>query len=280
MSVAATPAVEQPKEFSFSEGNLALARRIIAKYPTGKQASAVLPLLDLAQRQHDNWLPRAAMDYVARLLGMPPVKVYEVANFYTMFNRAPVGKHHVQICTTAPCWLRGSDEVVAACERKLGINLGETTADGQFTVVEVECLGACVNAPVVQIGDDYYEDVTGARMEELLDGLARGERPPVGSQVGRRNSCPSAGLTSLTAVPKKAAADPEPAPVPEVAAAPEALPVAPVPAPAAVSVTVAGGSGFALAPAASASAPGAEEGTGTAAANPDGPPRAMSTIES
>jgi NADH-quinone oxidoreductase E subunit len=197
-------APEGPKEFAFEPEYLERAKHIIAKYPAGKQASAVMPLLDLAQRQNDNWLPRAAMDYVADMLGMPRIRVYEVATFYTMYNLKPVGKHFVQICTTTPCWLRGSDDVVKACERKLGIGLGETTADGQFTVIEVECLGACVNAPMVQINDDYYEDLDGPSTEKLLDALARGERPVAGPVSGRQTSSPAGGLTSLKTPVSKA----------------------------------------------------------------------------
>ncbi|WP_158045693.1 NADH-quinone oxidoreductase subunit NuoE [Skermanella pratensis] len=186
-----------PQDFAFTAENLERAKHIIAKYPPGKQASAVMPLLDLAQRQNDNWLPRAAMDYVAEMLSMPRIRVYEVATFYTMYNLKPVGKHFVQICTTTPCWLRGSDDVVKACERKLGIELGETTPDGQFTVIEVECLGACVNAPMVQVNDDYYEDLDAASTEALLDALKRGERPVPGPVSGRQTSSPAGGPTTL-----------------------------------------------------------------------------------
>jgi len=200
MSATQTAANAGPATFEFTPENLELAKRIIAKYPVGRQASAVMPLLDLAQRQHHNWVPRAAMDYIARLLEMPPIRVYEVASFYTMYNRQPVGKHFVQVCTTTPCWLRGSDEVLGACERKLGIHAGETTADGQFTVIEVECLGACVNAPMVQIGDDYFEDLDAAAMERILDQLARGEQPKPGPQNGRHTSEPAGGPTTLADV--------------------------------------------------------------------------------
>ncbi len=189
--------VAGPATFAFSDENLVRAKTIIAKYPEGRQASAVIPLLDIAQRQCGNWLPCAAMDHVSEMLGMPRIRVYEVATFYTMFNLKPVGEHFVQICTTTPCWLRGSDEIVAACERKLGIHLGETTADGRFTVIEVECLGACVNAPMMQVGDDYYEDLTAERTEAILDALVRGERPAPGSQTGRRTSMPAPGPTTL-----------------------------------------------------------------------------------
>lgn len=197
MSALANGAAAEPGTWAFTPENLELAKRIIAKYPAGRQASAVMPLLDLAQRQNDNWLPRAAMDYVADMLEMPRIRAYEVATFYTMYNLKPVGRHFVQICTTTPCWLRGSDQVVATCEKKLGIKLGETTADGQFTVIEVECLGACVNAPMMQIGDDFYEDLTAESTEAILDALARGERPTPGPQNGRIRACPKSGPTSL-----------------------------------------------------------------------------------
>jgi len=189
--------VAQPASFAFTAENLTRAKAIVAKYPPGRQASAILPLLDLAQRQHDNWLPRAAMDAVADMLGMAPIRVYEVATFYTMFNLKPVGKHLLQICTTTPCWLRGSDEVVDACKRKLGIGMGETTPDGKFTMMEVECLGACVNAPIIQVNDDFHEDLDAASTEALLDALKHGERPPVGSARKRQGSAPEGGKTTL-----------------------------------------------------------------------------------
>ena len=190
--------VEQPASFAFTPENLEKAKAYIAKYPPGRQASAVLPLLYIAQDQCGNWLPRAAMDHVAELLGMAPIRVYEVATFYTMFNLRPVGKHFFQICTTTPCWLRGSDEVVRACEHKLGITIGETTPDGQFTLTEVECLGACVNAPIIQVNDDFYEDLDGPSTEALIDALKRGEKPPMGSVKGRQTSAPEGGPTTLT----------------------------------------------------------------------------------
>jgi NADH-quinone oxidoreductase subunit E len=157
----------------------------------------VLPLLDLAQRQSGNWLPRAAMDYVAGILGMAPIRVYEVATFYSMFNLQPVGKWFLQICGTTPCWLRGSDDIIRTCERKLGIRMGETTPDGQFTLKEVECLGACVNAPIIQINDDFYEDLDAAAMAKLIDQLAAGNPPPKGSVIGRQGSAPVGGPTTL-----------------------------------------------------------------------------------
>lgn len=195
-------AIEQPESFAFTEENMAKARSIIAKYPEGRQMSAVLPLLHLAQSQHRGWLSRAALDYVAELLGMPSIRLYEVATFYTMFNLKPVGRHRVQVCTTVPCWLRGANDIVDACRSHLGIDLGATTDDGLFTLSEVECLGACVNAPVVQIGDDYYEDLTPERMKEILKELRAGHAPKPGSQIGRRSSEPLGGLTSLTTATK------------------------------------------------------------------------------
>jgi NADH-quinone oxidoreductase subunit E len=183
--------------FIFTAENLARAKAIIAKYPEGRQASAVVPLLDIAQRQNDNWLSQDAIDYIADMLDMPPIKVAEVATFYTMFNLHEVGKNFVQICRTTPCWLRGSDAITQACRDKLGIGPGETTPDGKFTVAEVECLGACVNAPMVQINDDFYEDLTPELMGKVLDDLASGKRPPIGSQTGRRGSCAQNGPTSL-----------------------------------------------------------------------------------
>jgi NADH-quinone oxidoreductase E subunit len=183
--------------FAFTPQNQALADKIIARYPAGRQASAVLPLLDLAQRQVGGWLPRAAMDHVARVLDMAPIRVYEVATFYTMFNLQPVGKYLLQVCRTTPCWLRGADKLTETCKRKLGIGLKQTTTDGKFTLVEVECLGACVNAPVIQVNDDLYEDLDPARLEALLGKLARGEQPPAGSQIGRQGSAPVGGPTTL-----------------------------------------------------------------------------------
>ncbi len=188
---------EAPDGFAFAPDAAARARAIVAKYPPGRQASAVLPLLDMAQRQCGGWLPRAAMEHVAGLLDMAPIRIYEVATFYSMFNLRPVGRFHVQVCRTTPCWLAGSDDLTAACARKLGIGLKERTADGMFSLVEVECLGACVNAPVVQINDDFYEDLDPARLEAVLDGLAKGERPAVGSQTGRQGSAPASGPTTL-----------------------------------------------------------------------------------
>lgn len=194
----------QAEHFEFTPANKQEADKYIAKYPKGRQQSAVLPLLYIAQKQNGGWLSRAAMDYIANYLGMALIRVYEVASFYTMFNLKPVGKHLVQVCTTTPCWLRGSDEVVAACKKKLGIDIGETTADGQFTLVEVECLGACVNAPMVQINDDFYEDLDIGSMSKILDDLATGRKPQIGSQTGRQGSAPISGPKTLLDVKKNA----------------------------------------------------------------------------
>jgi NADH-quinone oxidoreductase subunit E len=189
----------QPASFSFNEENKALAQRIIAKYPAGRQQSAVLPLLKLAQDQNDNWLPRAAIDYVAEYLEMPRIKAYEVATFYSMYNLKPVGKHYIEICTTTPCALRGSGELVEACRKHLGVGLNETTPDGQFTVVEVECLGACVNAPMLQIGAHYYEDLTAESMTQMLKDLQSGTPLKPGSQTRKYGSMNAAGPTTLKA---------------------------------------------------------------------------------
>jgi len=199
------PPVQQPDTFEFTPVNVERARAHIAKYPPGREASAVLPLLDLAQRQMGGWVPRAAMDYVAGLLGVAPIRVYEVATFYTMFNSRPVGRYLLQVCTTTPCWLRGSDAVVAACEKKLGIGIGGKTEDGLFSMIEVECLGACVNAPVLQVNDDFYEDLDGPSTEALIDALRAGSPPPPGSVIGRHGSAPVGGKTTLTEVPATAA---------------------------------------------------------------------------
>ncbi|TVR95635.1 MAG: NADH-quinone oxidoreductase subunit NuoE [Rhodospirillales bacterium] len=177
--------------FFFTEANLEAARVIIAKYPEGRQASAVMPLLDLAQRQNGGWLSQAAIQYVADFLEMPTIRVYEVATFYTMYNLEPVGRHHVQVCTNLSCWLRGSDAILRTCREHLGVHPGETSEDGLFTVSEVECLGACVNAPMMQIGDDYYEDLSPDAVRSILDDLKAGRTPTPGSRIGRRSSEPA-----------------------------------------------------------------------------------------
>lgn len=197
MSAAPTVKVQQPESFAFTEENMAKVKKIIAKYPEGRQLSAVLPLLDLAQRQHDNWVPQAAMEHIAEILGVAPMRVMEVATFYTMFHLVPVGTYHLQLCTTTPCWLRGSDDVVETCRKKLGIDFGQVTEDGKFSMVEVECLGACANAPILQVNDDFYEDMDAETTEKLLNQLSRGEVPPAGPMNGRQFSAPEGGPTTL-----------------------------------------------------------------------------------
>lgn len=201
----------EPTSFAFTADNLKLVEKAIAKYPEGRQMSAVKTLLDIAQRQMEQdtgsaWLPRAAMDVVAERLGVAPIRVYEIATFYTMFNLQPVGKYHVQLCTTTPCWLRGSDDVVAACKQATGIKtFGETSEDGLFTLKEVECLGACVNAPIVQVNDDYFEDMDAARTVALIEDLKAGKPlPPAGSLGGRASSAPAPGQTTLVSAPGSA----------------------------------------------------------------------------
>lgn len=203
----------QPDNFAFADQNA--VEEIIGRYPKGREQSAVMPLLDLAQRQvaeegakanpvYGGWIPRAAMDEIGRILDMPPVKVYEVASFYSMYNLAPVGQYLVQVCGTTPCWLCGSDDVIKTCKSHLGIGMNETTPDGKFTLMEVECLGACVNAPMVQINDDYYEDLTSESMKEILNLLAEDMKPKVGSQKGRKASMALSGPTTLKDTAKKA----------------------------------------------------------------------------
>ena len=182
------PREEQPESFAFTEENLNLAKKHIAKYPSGRQASAVLPLLELAQRQYNNWLPMAAIDYVSEMLSMPPMRVFEVATFYTMFNLSPVGKYHIQLCGTTPCWLSGAEDIKNTCKEKLGIDLGEKTADNMFSLCEVECLGACANAPMIQINDDFYEDLDPKSMAKIIDDLSKGKEVKIGSQTGRKSS--------------------------------------------------------------------------------------------
>jgi NADH-quinone oxidoreductase subunit E len=194
----------QPASFAFDAESEAQIPAMIAKYPPGRQASAVIPMLYLVQQQMKRqtgsaWVPKAGMDEVARRLDMAPIRVYEVATFYTMFNLHPIGTWHLQVCTTTPCWLRGSDDVTAVCRAASGIQgWGETSADGVFTMTEVECLGACVNAPVLQVNDDLYEDLDADSTQRLLDALRRGEPPKVGSVKARQTSAPEGGPNTLT----------------------------------------------------------------------------------
>lgn len=187
----------QPEAFEFTTESRALVDQHIAKYPKGRQHSAVMPLLDLAQRQSGGWLPQAAIRHVADMLDMPYIRAFEVASFYTMYNLSPVGDHLVGVCTTTPCWLRGSEAVMAACRKTLGIHAGETTEDGSITLVEVECLGACVNAPMMQVGDDYFEDLDPDSAAKILEALKRGEKPTPGPQIDRQTSAPLGGPTTL-----------------------------------------------------------------------------------
>jgi len=192
------PLEQQPKEFSFTAENKAWADKVIARYPQGRQQSAVIPLLWRAQEQHHGWLPEKAIEYVAAMLGMANIRVLEVATFYTMFNLEPVGKYHVQLCGTTPCMLRGSEELKRVCQRRIG-DQHHVTADGKFSWIEVECLGACVNAPMAQINYDYYEDLTPETFEKVLDQLADGRTPKPGPQIERQLSAPIGGPITLKA---------------------------------------------------------------------------------
>jgi NADH-quinone oxidoreductase subunit E len=198
------PAHKEPDSFAFDAESEAKIATILKRYPEGKQASAVIPLLYVAQRQMGRltgsaWVPRVAMDVIADRLSMPPIRVYEVATFYFMFNMKPIGRHHLQLCGTTPCMLRGSDDVLRACKDAGGLKgVGDTSADGMFTLTEVECLGACVNAPILQIDDDYYEDLNYESTVKLLEAFKRGERPKPGSAIGRMASAPAGEQTVLT----------------------------------------------------------------------------------
>lgn len=201
----------QPGAFAFDADSEAEIGRILARYPADRQASGVIPLLWVVQFQMGRttgsaWVPKVAMDVVAARLGMAPIRVYEVATFYLMFNLKPVGRWHLQVCTTTPCWLRDSDTVVHACREATGIrHWGETSADGLFTLSEVECLGACANAPVIQVNVDYYEDLDGENTKQLIDALRRDAPPPPGSMIGRLASSPIGERTTLV---KQAEAQP------------------------------------------------------------------------
>ena len=197
--------IPQPESFAFDEESEREVAHILTKYPPARRASAVLPLLYVVQDQMRRaagsaWVPRVAMDAVAARLGMPPIRVYEAATFYLMFNTSPIGRYHLQICTTTPCWLRGSEEVVRAARDETGIKgWDETSADRMFTMSEVECLGACVNAPMLQVSNaNYYEDLDYERTRTLLRALRRGEQPAPGSTIGRQTSAPEGGPTTLT----------------------------------------------------------------------------------
>ena len=187
-----------PDTFEFTPENIEWAQKQLTKYPKGRQQSAIIPLLDQAQRQMGGWLPESAVRYVAEFLDMPYIRAYEVATFYTMFQLKPVGEVHVQVCGTTPCWLRGAEDIKNVCRSKMGVEKGEgPSADGKFSWEEVECLGACVNAPMIQIGDETYEDLTPESFEKLLDALGSGQDVKAGPQVDRQTSAPEGGPTTL-----------------------------------------------------------------------------------
>lgn len=204
----------QPESFAFQDPKQ--VDEILSRYPKGREHSGIMPLLDLAQREiavtgpfgdlptGGGWITRAAMDEIARICGVPPIKVYEVATFYSMYNLEPVGKYLIQLCTTTPCWLCSAGDIVKACTDHLGIKIGQTTDDGYFTLMEVECLGACTNAPMIQMNDLYYEDLTPERMVEILESLKKDEIPPAGPQNGRRAAMALTGPTTLEEQAKKA----------------------------------------------------------------------------
>jgi NADH-quinone oxidoreductase E subunit len=191
------PAKDQPENFEFSSSSLEKAKTIIAKYPEGKQQSAVMALLYIAQRQNDNWIPLAAMKYIAKFLDMPYIKVYEVATFYSMYNLSPVGKYFIQVCTTTPCMIRGANKLVEACKEKISENESELSKDKTCSWMEVECLGACVNAPMMQINDNYYEDLDKEKTLKILESLLKGETPKPGSYRGRINNEPENNRKTL-----------------------------------------------------------------------------------
>ena len=191
------PSKEQPENFEFNSSSLAAAKTIVAKYPKGKQQSAVMALLYIAQKQNSNWIPLAAMKYIGKFLNMPYIKVYEVATFYTMYNLAPVGKYFIQVCTTTPCMIRGAYKLIEACKEKISKNENKLSKDQSCSWMEVECLGACVNAPMMQINDDYYEDLDKKKTLEIFDTILKGETPKPGSYRGRINNEPENNRKTL-----------------------------------------------------------------------------------
>ena len=188
---------EQPDKFEFTLDNLEKEKKVIKKYPNGKQQCAVMSLLYLAQKQNNNWIPLAAIKYIGRLLEMPYIKVYEVATFYTMYNLTPVGHHFIQVCTTTPCMIRGAYKLVEACKEKISRNENELSKDKSCSWMEVECLGACVNAPIIQINDDYYEDLDKEKTLKIIDQILKGENPKPGSYRGRINTEPENNRKTL-----------------------------------------------------------------------------------
>ena len=191
------PSKNQPEVFEFNSSSLEEANKIVSKYTKGKQESAVMALLYIAQKQNDNWIPLVAMKYIAKFLDMPYIKVYEVATFYTMYNLSPVGKYFVQVCTTTPCMIRGANQLVEACKEKISENENQLSTDKNCSWMEVECLGACVNAPMMQINDDYYEDLDKEKTLEIFDKISKGETPKPGSYRGRLNTEPENNRKTL-----------------------------------------------------------------------------------
>ena len=191
---------EQPENFKFNSKNLEIAEKIIKNYPEGKQQSAVMALLYIAQRQNDNWIPLVAMKYIAKFLKMAYIKVYEVATFYTMYNLSPVGKYHIQVCTTTPCMIRGANEIVETCKKNISKNQNELSKNKICSWVEVECLGACVNAPMMQINEDYYEELNESKAEEIIQKLLEDKPSAPGSVKYRKNTAPEKGKTTLLEV--------------------------------------------------------------------------------
>ena len=191
---------DQPEKFEFNDKNIELAKKMINNYPEGKQQSAVMSLLYLAQRQNNNWIPLAAMKYIAKFLNMPYIKVYEVATFYSMYNLSPVGKFFYQVCTTTPCMLRGAYKLVDVCKKKISNKENEISSDGNSSWMEVECLGACINAPMIQINDEYYEDLNEKKLENIIEQTMKGKTPKPGSYRGRVNSEPENNRTTLVGI--------------------------------------------------------------------------------
>ena len=188
---------DQPDKFEFNKENLQLANKIIQNYPDGKQQSAVMALLYLVQKQNNNWIPLVAMKYIAKFLQMPYIKVYEVATFYSMYNLTPVGKHFIQVCTTTPCMIRGAYKLVEACKEKISNEQNKLSENGECSWVEVECLGACVNAPMMQINQDYYEDLDKEKTLKIIDKILNSQIPEPGSYRGRKNSEPENNRKTL-----------------------------------------------------------------------------------
>tara|TARA_B100000683_G_scaffold54058_1_gene51639 strand:- start:138 stop:746 length:609 start_codon:yes stop_codon:yes gene_type:complete len=191
---------DQPEKFEFNDRNIELAKKMINNYPEGKQQSAVMSLLYIAQRQNNNWIPLAAMKYIAKFLNMPYIKVYEVATFYSMYNLSPVGKFFYQVCTTTPCMLRGAYKLVDVCKKKISNKENEISSDGNSSWMEVECLGACINAPMIQINDEYYEDLDEKKLENIIEQTMKGKTPKPGSYRGRVNSEPENNRTTLVGI--------------------------------------------------------------------------------